>query len=463
MFFNMYPYTNFHELNLDEILRLMRELHHEWDEFTAVNKITNAGAWDITKQYQAWTVVSDNNVGYISLKPVPAGVAISNIEYWGVIADYNILITDLSNRISILEGRADATDLWKATNKPLIDIAMSPFNRKRRIVILSDSYGSIAGTDGDFLPDMIASYLGVDAADFYNGQLNGVGFTDYNIGTTFQDLLITVGANIADKTTITDIIVMGGCNDYASVREVISAYIDNFCAYVHTNYVNAKIHIAHVGRTWNAANCATMAQTSIPGYKECSKYGASYIFNSEFIMHDHSLFNVDLVHPNANGIDLMAIAVASGVINGSCSIYRTGNITFQKDANTLSSVDTVSLNYDIIELINNETISIVLPYTNGTVLTVLGISLSSVTTVPYYFPICGGAGVMSVPGGQSNIIPCEVVVYNGSMVISEAHDGYLKLDSDGIWRCQLNARTPITNAKYLEIAIKPTTYPAMLC
>ena len=103
MFFNEYPYTNFHELNLDMILHLMKKLNAEWDEFTAVNKITNAGAWDITKQYQAWTVVSDNNIGYISLKPVPAGVAITNTEYWGVIADYDILITDLSNRISMLE------------------------------------------------------------------------------------------------------------------------------------------------------------------------------------------------------------------------------------------------------------------------------------------------------------------------------------------------------------------------
>ena len=53
MFYNEYPYTNFHELNLDMILRMIHEMHKEITEFEAVNKITNAGAWDITKQYQA--------------------------------------------------------------------------------------------------------------------------------------------------------------------------------------------------------------------------------------------------------------------------------------------------------------------------------------------------------------------------------------------------------------------------
>ena len=81
MFENLFPYTDFHELNLDAILRMMKTLHKEWTDFVAVNKITNAGAWDITKQYQSWTIVSDNNIGYISLKPVPAGVAITNTDY----------------------------------------------------------------------------------------------------------------------------------------------------------------------------------------------------------------------------------------------------------------------------------------------------------------------------------------------------------------------------------------------
>lgn len=111
--FNIFPYTDFHEINLDWIIRKIKELGQAFNDFEAVNKITNAGAWDITKQYRAWTVVSDNNIGYISLKPVPIGVAITNTEYWGVIADYDILITDLSNRISTLETRVD--DLGTST------------------------------------------------------------------------------------------------------------------------------------------------------------------------------------------------------------------------------------------------------------------------------------------------------------------------------------------------------------
>lgn len=61
--------------------------------------------WDITKQYEPYTIVKDEDgVGYLSKQPVPAGIAISNQEYWqslGVtpnvdqfvinVADYGVL------------------------------------------------------------------------------------------------------------------------------------------------------------------------------------------------------------------------------------------------------------------------------------------------------------------------------------------------------------------------------------
>lgn len=89
--FNKYPYTDFHELNLDWILKKIKELAKELEDFEILNTIRYEGVWDITKNYQPWNIVDYNNVAYIATKLVPAGVEITNTDYWAIIADYSVL------------------------------------------------------------------------------------------------------------------------------------------------------------------------------------------------------------------------------------------------------------------------------------------------------------------------------------------------------------------------------------
>lgn len=100
-----FPNSSDYDSDLREVLAELRGVTNKMRDFEVINKITNAGAWDITKQYKPWTIVSDNNVGYISVRPVPAGIEITNTDYWALVADYDILITDLSERISALERK----------------------------------------------------------------------------------------------------------------------------------------------------------------------------------------------------------------------------------------------------------------------------------------------------------------------------------------------------------------------
>ena len=200
MFWNKYPYTDFHELNLDMILAMIRELHQDWTEFRAVNEITNAGAWDITKQYQAWTVVSDNNIGYISLKPVPAGVAITNTEYWGVIADYSILITNLSNRISALESQMTTVNGQIATLQA---------NETGHVVVIGDSWASF--DDRIAHPDRtqwLVDRMGVNT-NIHNYAIGGTG------ASGMGSQLATAAADTAfDNKTVKKIFAVFGVNDY---------------------------------------------------------------------------------------------------------------------------------------------------------------------------------------------------------------------------------------------------------
>lgn len=116
--FNKYPYTDFHEINLDWVLSEIKKLEYELTNFVKLNtiKYANPILWDITKQYEANTVVIDGHTGnaYLSTNPVPVGVDIVNTEYWTGIFNYESRINEVISMIN-----------EEATTRELADVALT--------------------------------------------------------------------------------------------------------------------------------------------------------------------------------------------------------------------------------------------------------------------------------------------------------------------------------------------------
>lgn len=103
-FINKYPYTDFHELNLDWILNMVQSVVKQVNDFTTFNSITWAGDWDASKSYVKWAIVQDSDGnGYISIQPVPSNINITNKDYWRLIAKYSDLYGAFNSRIQLCE------------------------------------------------------------------------------------------------------------------------------------------------------------------------------------------------------------------------------------------------------------------------------------------------------------------------------------------------------------------------
>ena len=102
--FHGYPYTNFHDLNLDWILQKMGEFSDKLENFIslATIKYANPFSWNIALQYEKNTIVIDasSKTAYLSIQNVPQGVPITNTDYWTPVADISGIFQQLVDAIT---------------------------------------------------------------------------------------------------------------------------------------------------------------------------------------------------------------------------------------------------------------------------------------------------------------------------------------------------------------------------
>ena len=131
MFFNQYPYINVNDLNLDYLLLTIANLKQQLENFVSLNtiKYANPIQWNITRQYETNTVVIDANDGtaYLSVAPVPSGVALTNTDYWTPIFTLNLLsanqnITLRNDGANIIATFPSNTDDWLIWNNALYKV-----------------------------------------------------------------------------------------------------------------------------------------------------------------------------------------------------------------------------------------------------------------------------------------------------------------------------------------------------
>ena len=193
--------------------------------------------------------------------------------------------------------------------------------KNRKYIIISDSYGTVP-TNQTFI-DYFKNYMNLfESVNIFTQAVGGYGFAVPD--ATFLSLLQHLDTVITNKDEITDVIVVGGYNDSArATQDEIINSIGSFVDHVNGNYVNAKVHIAHVGWSLGTNDYDFKnLRMSINAYRiGATTKKAQYINNIEYTLHSYDLLDISNIHPNEYGAQAIAQNLINGLKTGSCNCY----------------------------------------------------------------------------------------------------------------------------------------------
>ena len=332
--FEQLPYTNFHDLNLTELVKLVKAIAEEMHNFEVVNQISYGGQWDITKAYQKYTIVTVNGTdGYISLKPVPIGVNYTNTEYWGIVADFTTALAGLGSRVADLENdnvinKANITQLQSDVKKAI------PASQNMSVVVLGDSYGYCDYLTGTPYPNncyikVLQNKLHLDSDHYHYNALNGgrMGGGSYSMVNILNAL-----PTFTNESDVDLVITQCGVNDRNDTT-LISSGIDAYATAVKTRFPNAKlVHFLTIGSftagdTGSASDVYAfndMINTIRSEYvKACNDNNIELIDDTIIPMLIKDNFYSDLYHPSASCHSILA-SIMSSAINGNVNYPISG-------------------------------------------------------------------------------------------------------------------------------------------
>ena len=232
--FDQFPYTNFHELNLDWILQALKEIEKTMDAFVSINALKYADPiqWDITTQYEKNTIVIEPNSGtaYISVQPVPSGVSIANTDYWTVVFDLGMFVVRAAKNLATKYEEDTTNTATQAINKDEWFVWGDTLYKALSNIIAGDQF-------------VIGSNIDHFTIESVTGHLEDLTTTDQsNLVAAINEVLQTLVDTCGDLVNLT---TTDKSNLVAAINEVLQTLNDtcgdlvNLTTTDQSNLVNA--------------------------------------------------------------------------------------------------------------------------------------------------------------------------------------------------------------------------------
>lgn len=277
MAFSNFPYTDFHNLNLDWLLKTTKDLNTKWDDYY--------------KQWNKWQTDVQNYI--------------DNLDYIAAIDAY-------------LDGLKNSGEL-----ADIIDTWLTEYG----LITIGDSYGEGYTPDGTVKSwcDILHESYFNDAAFYVNKSKGGSGF---GANTHFSELLTQAIATLTDKQKkqVKYVVVAGGWNDQSIAESTVNAGIKDVLNLM-PQLPNATLYIG-----WIATPIIGFTtRDKIKAYNSIKTLYSSYWGKFKFLSGADSalrwmnVLSSDNIHPNATGQYSIADMIYKS-INGYATWNRTTDI-----------------------------------------------------------------------------------------------------------------------------------------
>lgn len=315
MLFSQYPYQNFSDYNLDWIIYKINEVKKQLSEFVLFNSIKYADpiSWNISKQYEANTVVIDplDGTAYISVKPVPNGVNIDNEDYWTPIFNYGESLKKLQKQIVALNEERNTT-ASQNINKNTLFWLNGYLCRATENISQGNAFVENGNYENVTVEEIINSSV---YANVYSYGAVGDGTTDDS--TAFQNAVnsgktvyVPAGTYVVSGVVTENSLTIKG----ADGAIIIPKYVNDIAQNVFTfrNCDNGKIeNIKFIGQPKNGHDLNVKRQSTV----EAVNMVCFELDNVAFITIDNSETSIEPLIKNRKGIAFTSHDVNHTILN----------------------------------------------------------------------------------------------------------------------------------------------------
>lgn len=306
------------------------------------------------------------------------------------------------------------------------------------VLIIGDSYAEGYTPDGNVkgFPTLMGEYAGwKEDVNFWKEYAGGAGFVSVgSAGKNFKNLITYASNRMTDvqRLSIKKILIAGGWNDAVSSTASILTAIKGTVDRAKELFKNADIYIAMIGWSGIYDKREQIVKNVLPAYTRCGRYGAKYITNSEYIMHNYGGFSSDKNHPNAENQELLATYLLDGLNSGSCDVQYKQNLPYHVNNEVVSSIPSLG---EICMSNGTITWNVGRFYVNFANVTIGGGAIPVIATVDNDCLVHGGKSESNMFGGvvsgyiQVKDAPNTFYEFNGAITID---NGEVRLSFNNI-------------------------------
>lgn len=297
--FENFPYTNFHELNLDWIISVLKAIEEDNENIKAL---------------------------------------IPQIE------ELIPLIHSLETLPETMENYQEEINSTINELETYINLKLKPLSN---IICLTDSYGTddIENNRTSWCTHLRTMLGLTQSVNFRKIYRSGASFGDDDLNKNLYNIFVDGTSNMTaeQKTLVTDIIIESGINEWNESNQLLEQNMRSLDTYIRENFPNANISLFFC--SWSKmANVryASMGSASST-YKEytdmCSRLQWNFVFNITPLIIKTNY--IDDVHPNSNASYQIATIIYESLLKGNTDFQFNTNIPYTVQIITSSNTRTL--------------------------------------------------------------------------------------------------------------------------